>query len=392
MKRQKNLKFSNRALESLPKPLPGSSSPSVEYSCAQLPRLVAAVFQNGTISFRVKGKVKGRRLSYTFGHFPTWNVEQAMERAKELLRQIDQGIDPRNHGIEKNGLTVREFIKEHFAPFVRSQYKSAKNSLNMLEKRILPYFGDMLLAEVTKKNIAAFLQALEEEISSTTRNRYQAFLSSMFKQGIELEYLDVNPCQGIKKGKENKSRDRYLHPDEFQRFIEFLVKNLDKLVYKFMFMLICTGMRKGELLPLQWSDINFSDATIYLSDPKNGQSRYVTVNSVALDLLTKMYQQRRRSCPWVFPSKNSESGHLIDIRRAFKSACDTCSIRNLRPHDLRRSHAVQLLNAGVDHLIIKEILGHKSLQSTMVYARASNASLTKSSEIASDLIRGAMND
>jgi site-specific recombinase XerD len=105
-----------------------------------------------------------------------------------------------------------------------------------------------------------------------------------------------------------------------------------------------------------------------------------------------MWKKRRANCPWVFPSPISKTGHLIDIRRAFQSVCDAAEITNLRIHDLRRSHASHLLNAGVDVMIIKELLGHKSLKSTQVYARVATTTLAKSSEIAAEKIRAAMND
>lgn len=392
MKRRKNRRFTNRGLEALAKPSPGSSSPSDEYTCAQLPRLVAAVFKNGTIAFRVKGKVRGRRISYTFGHYPTWNAEQAIERAKELLRLIDQGIDPRQPLEDKEKVTLCQFVLEHFRPHVEEHYKSAANSINMLKKRILPEFGDRYLQDITKKDIAGFLRTLTKEVSGTTSNRYHALLSSLFKFAIELDLTENNPCRGIKKAPENKSRDRFLHPDEFERFIRVLQEKLDKPPFQALFLLLCTGARVGELLGSKWSDINLSDGTLYLENPKNGESRYVTLNSVAIELLTRMHRKRRRSCPWVFPSKTSANGHIVDLRRAFKSVCAAAKITNLRIHDLRRSHAVQLLNAGVDHFIIKEILGHKSLKSTQVYARVATSSMAKSSEVAADSIRRAMND
>lgn len=391
MRRSATVKMSARSIESLRGPPAGSSSPSREYTCAQQKCLVLAVFANGSKSWRLKTKLRGRRISYTIGAYLTWSVEQAIERAREMLRQVDLGIDPRVQTQQVEEVTVGEFVKEHFLPHVMAHYKSAGNAKNMLNKRIVPHFGNQRLSEVQKKDVAAFLRSLAEEVSGTTANRYQALLSSLFKYAIELELTENNPCRGIKKAQENRSRDRFLHSDEFERFIQTLQTKLDKPAYQALFLLIATGLRKGELLKLRWEDVNLADGTLYLQDPKNGESRFAPVNSVALDLLTKMQKKRRRACPWLFPSKTAKKGHLVDIRKAFKSVCTTAQLKNLRPHDLRRSHAVQLLNAGVDHLIIKDLLGHKSLKSTMVYARVATSSLAKSSEIAAEKIRGAMN-
>lgn len=194
--------------------------------------------------------------------------------------------------------------------------------------------------------------------SGTTANRVLAILSSLFKYAIELDLIESNPCAGVRNLPENKSRDRFLHPDEYKRFVNVLKNGLDKPAYQLIFLLIALGVRKGELMNLRWSEVNLSDegATIHLLDPKNGESRYVAVNSVALELLKKMHRQRKKSCPWVFPSKKSKSGHLVDIRRPFKQICSEAGIENFRPHDARRTVASTLLNSGVDVMVIKELL------------------------------------
>jgi len=391
MRKSSTVKMSGRAIDNLQGPNKGSSSPSREYSCAQQRNLVLAVFTNGTKSWRLKVKFRGRRISYTFGQYPTWDVDQAIEQARKLLRLVNQGIDPRQHINGDDDVTVREFVKSEFKPYVKREYKSADNAISMLNKRIVKHFGDRPLKSITKKEVGVFHRALTEEVSGTTANRYLALISSLFKMGVEHELIDVNPCLGVKKAPENKSRDRYLYPDEFERFIKVLKDNIDKVSYQLVFILIALGPRSGEVKDLQWSDVNLSDATIHFRDTKNGESRYVAVNSVALEVLTEMHKKRRKSCPWVFPSKKGKTGHLVDIRHPFKVICKAAKIKNIKPHDLRRSHATQLLNSGVDVMIVKEILGHKSLKSTQVYARVTTSTMAKSSEIASVKIREAMN-
>jgi len=138
--------------------------------------------------------------------------------------------------------------------------------------------------------------------------------------------------------------------------------------------------------------VSLTDKQAHLRDSKNGESRYVALNSVAADLLTKMHSQRSKS-PWVFPARtsNSKTPHLQDVRKTFASICNRAGVKNLRLHDLRRSHASYLLKSGVDVVTIKELLGHKSLKSTQVYARVATSSLLKSSELAAVRIQEAMN-
>ena len=157
-----------------------------------------------------------------------------------------------------------------------------------------------------------------------------------------------------------------------------------------IFLLLALGLRKSELLGLSWADISLPNCQAYLSDPKNGESRYVALNSVAVDLLTKMQKTRNKNSPWVFPS-SSATGHLQDVRKTFATALKRAKLTGVRLHDLRRTMATHLLNSGVDVMNIKELLGHKSLKSTQIYAKVATSSLAKSSEFAAVKIQAAMN-
>jgi integrase len=202
--------------------------------------------------------------------------------------------------------------------------------------------------------------------------------------------IEKNPCTGVKKAKENKSRDRYLGEAEYVRFIKVLNTMLDNPQAQAIFLLIALGLRKSEILSLKYSDLSLPDKHVYIRDPKNGEARYVALNSAALRLLTEMAKSRDKSSDWVFPSRSAK-GHLLDVRKTFSTICKRATISGLRLHDLRRSHATHLLNSGVDVMTIKELLGHKSLKSTQVYARVATSSLAKSSELAAVKIQEAIN-
>jgi hypothetical protein len=160
MTRSSTVKMTARGIEKLPGPPRGSTSPSKEYTCAQQKCLVLAVFANGAKSWRLKVKFRGRRISHTFGAYPVWSVDQAIEHARKLIQLADQGIDPRGYGEDDGGMTVEAFVEEYFKPYVLRHYKSAKNAVNVLENRILPHFGAMPLTAVTKKHITEFHQNL----------------------------------------------------------------------------------------------------------------------------------------------------------------------------------------------------------------------------------------
>jgi integrase len=389
MTRDKTRRMTIRVIESLPGPLEDAKTSNIEYSVAQESNLCLAVYKNGSRSWRFKQKYRGKRLFITIGSYPLFSFDDAVEKVRTYKRMMADDIDPRIGEVSQSTTTFEEFAREEFLPYAKKQYKTASNMENMLQKRLLKEFGTYRLSEVTKRQIILFHQQACEETSGTTGNRYLSCLSSIFRYGVELDLLEKNPCKGVKKAKENKSRDRFLQEEEYVRFVQVLAGMLDNPQAQAIFLLLAIGVRKSELLGLAWDEISLPDRQAYLRDPKNGESRYATINSVAVDLLTKMHKTRDKNSPWVFPSW-STTGHLVDIRRTFSKICKQAKVSGLRIHDLRRSHAAHLLSSGVDVVTIKELLGHKSLKSTQVYARVATSSLAKSSELAAVKIREAI--
>lgn len=390
MTRNKSRRMTIRVIESLPGPPVDAKTSNIEYSVAQEKNLCLAVYKNGSRSWRFKQKFRGKRLFITIGSYPLWSLDQAIEKSRLFKRQIADDIDPRVGDISKSTVTFGDFVRDDFIPHAEKHYKTFSNQLNMLEKRILKEFGATCLSDVNKRQIALFHKRVCEEVSGTSGNRHLSLLSSIFRYGVDFALIEKNPCKGVKKAKENKSRDRFLQEDEYVRFIQTLTTMIDTPQAQAIFLLIALGPRKSEILSLAWNDVSLPDKHIYIRDPKNGESRYLPLNSVSIELFSRMKEERGNSSPWVFPS-DSKKGHLLDIRKTFSTICKRANVVGLRVHDLRRSMASCLLANDVDLISISRILGHKSLKSTQIYARVTTSSLAKSSELASVKIQEAMN-
>lgn len=392
MTRAKTKRMTIRIIESLAGPPDGSKTSNIEYSVSQESNLCLAVYKNGSRSWRFKQKFKGKRLFITIGPYPLFCLQDAVEKTRQYKRMIADGIDPRQNTLLEQKITLTEFITNDFIPFAKKHYKTFNNQQNMLDKRILKTFGAFEINEITKRQIITFHQLVCEETSGTTGNRHLSILSAIFKLAIEFDLLEKNPCAGVKKAKENKSRDRFLQEDEYVRFIQVLGSMLDKPQAQAIFLLLATGVRRSELLTLRWSEVSLPDQQAYIRDPKNGESRYAALNSVAVELLAKMNSVRKENSPWIFPARlsTSKKGHIQDVRKTFATVCKRANVTGLRLHDLRRSFASHLLSSGVDLISLQRLLGHKSLKSTTTYARVATSSLARSSEFAAIKIQKAM--
>jgi integrase len=390
MTKNKTRKMTIRVIERLPGPPQDAKTSNIEYTVAQESNLYLAVYKNGARSWRFKMKFRKSHIFLTIGPYHLFSLEDAIEKVRSYKKMIANDIDPRIGEKSESNITFADFVEKEFLSYAKKNFKTFSNFQNMLQKRILKEFGSYRLSEITKRQIILFQKKVCEETSGTTSNRYISNLSSVFRLGCELDLLEVNPCKGIRKSTENKSRDRFLQHEEYVRFVQVLGGMLDNPQAQAIFLLLAMGTRRSELLGLAWEDVSLADRQAHLKDSKNGESRYLAINSVAADLLGKMFKNRNKNSPWVFPSR-SASGHLQDVRKTFASICKQAGVSGLRLHDLRRSHASHLLSSGVDLVSVSKLLGHKSIKSTMTYARVATSSLAKSSEFAAVKIQEAMN-
>jgi hypothetical protein len=134
--------------------------------------------------------------------------------------------------------------------------------------------------------------------------------------------------------------------------------------------MLLTGMRKGELENLTWNDVHFELAIIFIQ-PKEGwnpksDDRIIPFSPVLHQILSEQ-RERRSSEQWVFANKyGNRSSHLLD---KFKMICRRAGIRQATLHSLRHSFGAHLRMAGVSLADIADLMGHKDLATTQIYAK-----------------------
>lgn len=137
------------------------------------------------------------------------------------------------------------------------------------------------------------------------------------------------------------------------------------------------GLRVGEVCSLRYTDINRPSMRIHISKTKNRSDRYAILSQKSLDMLTKYWYAYDRPTDWLFPAKQDSSkpcktavlGHQVREHRK-KLNLDP----NLNCHSFRHAFGTHLYENGTDLLTIKELLGHKSLTSTVIYVHLSSFS------------------
>lgn len=132
--------------------------------------------------------------------------------------------------------------------------------------------------------------------------------------------------------------------------------------------LICalnTGMRKGEILGLTWNCVDFKEGFITLLRTKSGKKRKIPISSALRPILEEL--RNNKTGHYVFTSAWTGSRYF-DLKRSFPSICKMAGIEDLRFHDLRHTAATRMVSAGIDLVVVQDILGHADIKTTMRYA------------------------
>jgi integrase len=130
---------------------------------------------------------------------------------------------------------------------------------------------------------------------------------------------------------------------------------------------INTGMRRGELFSLKWSNINFEQAILTIDGAyaKSGKTRHIPLNSEALSVL-KSWRKQSNTIDLIFPSK--DGNQFNNNKKSWKNILGEAKITKFRWHDMRHHFASKLVMAGVDLNTVRELLGHAEMTMTLRYA------------------------
>ena len=198
----------------------------------------------------------------------------------------------------------------------------------------------------------------KENVGHSTINRELAVLKAMFNMAKNWDLLHgANPVEKVKYFKLPKTPVRVLSEDEFTRLYDSAADHLKPILKCAYF----TGMRKGEILNLKWTEVNAFNGTLRVTETKNYEYRDIPLN----EELRKMFLGMEHITEYVF---TYEGRRIKEFKRAFSSALEHSQIAYCRFHDLRHTFATNLVANGVDIVTVQDLLGHKDIQMTRRYS------------------------
>jgi site-specific recombinase XerD len=217
--------------------------------------------------------------------------------------------------------------------------------------------------ELGKEEIREFLLYLlnEQDFSHHTYRQVRASLEFLYKVtlGRPLEVEHIRPR------KKKRPLPEVLSGSEVQALLDAVYSVHHQALFMTMY---ASGLRSGEVIRLKITDIDSRRMLIHVRSGKGGKDRYALLAHRQLAYLRTYYRVARPQT-WLFPGKTRE-GHISydRIREVFHVSAKRAGItKKVTPHILRHSFATHMLELGTDVMMVKELLGHRSISTTQIY-------------------------
>jgi integrase len=348
----------------------------------------------GSKTFMVEYRLPGNRKKtlYSIGKFGKWTLQQAREKAREILVSADQGIDPKAPA-KAEGITLEGFAPIFMGDMRTRGMRTTGEMERRINKHLVPSLGKKYLADIKRADIARLHSAIGKK-AKVEANRVAQLIKTMLSRAEMLGYTEEgtpNPCRGLKLYKET-SRARYLDDRELFRLREALAEE-PVHIQALIRLLLFSGLRKSELLSLPWDAVKINHPEgdhIDVTQTKNGRPLRLALTGEMRETL--MAIPTRVHSKWVFPSPVRTNHHINDFKRDWKRIRERAGLGDVTVHDLRRTCGSLMAQAGVPIEAISQVLNHSNSDVTRIYARMSEDTQRSALEVASNKVAAVLGE
>lgn len=340
-------------------------------------------------------------------------AQDTLEEVKTQVRQRKLGIaEPRS----SRPISVRDFFRKdcfeyfdsdlsegtakryksvlrHFLHFLRtfpkvklvSQVQPRHIEKYKAYRKTVPFPKGLAIFELPDTELKEILGRARdnggEVAKDNTVNFELATLRSVFNLAIRWKYLSQNPVKGVRfRTVTDAKKPRFLTQEEVAQLLEHSFGEIN-LVFR---TLVMTGMRSGELINLEWGDVDFKRRIIRIRikenwQPKRRHERDIPIHEELLPLLKGHKRRKGRRGECVFCNGDGRQYSENKLRRELAKAARRAGLRDLtKVHSLRHTFGSQLVLSGVDLPTVRDLMGHKDIETTMIYIHRTQDHMAKS--------------
>ena len=338
---------------------------------------------------------------------------------RKKLTSVIGKIDNSTYAVPEK-ITLKEWLEIWQAEYIGDVKPfTVKSYQTQIDCHIVPALGAVKLSSLTTPQIQKFYNALckgDKPLAPKSIKNVHGVLHRALKQAVEVKYIMYNPSDACKLPRVEKKEIQPLNEEQIKQFLAAVARHKYKMIYE---VTIFTGMREGEVLGLQWSNIDFKNGTItiskqlqkekkkqgkyYLAPLKNDKARTMIPAPFVIQLLKKQREEQilqrfKAGASWnnefelVFTDELGK--HLVHgtVYKNYKRLAADIGVPSSRFHDLRHSYAVAAIQSGDDIKTVQGNLGHATASFTLdVYGHVSEQMKKQSSERMEQFINSVKN-
>lgn len=358
--------------------------------------LVVRQNKDSSSVYLLKYWFEGKQRFRTLGSTEVMTLEDAREHAAQIKQLARSGEDPeslleeirrRSHkkqdrntvnttqlacGVMTHSqINFADFCELYIERYSKVKKKTWQEDWRRIRGYMLPAWENRSVHEITHTDVLDFHANMGKRVPYQA-NRVREQLCTMFKLAKEWGYVPDharNPVSGVPKFHEIP-RERFITPDEMKHVAAALNDLRNETAKAALWLLVYTALRKDEVLKLRHDELDLTAGEIRLSArrTKTKRSYVVPLSSAAKAVLKPVVDKRDPLNPYVFVgTKPGENFKRLD--KTWAKVCKQAGLTDIRLHDIRRTCGSWLAQSGQPLHLIKDVLNHADIESTLIYSR-----------------------
>lgn len=320
-------------------------------------------------SWYIYKSFRHKPLKYKLGDFPVMGADEARSEAIRVLAAMAKDIHPQEarrkseNAVYTLGELFDRYLAEHLKPHTRGWEEA--------DKSFIRHCGDLAKVELShliRNDLQRWIVKMGETSGRQSADRTFNIVRACLRWGMKQELYTPksDPTQFIKLFNV-KSSPLHLDQEGWGR-LKSVLEHKPSRVSDIIHLLVYTAARKGNVLAMEWKEIHLSSKlwTVPAHKSKSGKPLFIPLLDESIEILEKLAFATGKT-GFVFPSRDSASGHFENIDCPFREIREEAQIGKITIHGLRHTTASWMGMTGANAFEIQRQLGHSSVSMTMKY-------------------------